>query len=577
MSEKLAAYKKAQQPLPEKYLAWELYGAGFEHLGKEGKPVLLSLPKFGPNELLGRVDAVSLCLSDTKVIKLGDQHPRLVGRDLVSEPVVLGHEVAITIMGVGEELKERFKVGERFVVQADAFWKGQSVAYGYNIRGGAAQYTVLTEVLHSGDDGSYLLPMQESTGYSEAALSEPWACVECSYHIHSRPGPKPHGRTWIIGLCGGDLGNYTLGEGFDYQGGPRRVLLTEVTGRVEEAVRKLAFEKGFEVEDSAPLATLLAKFEEKNNYTFDDIILLGKPKAELIERIGKFLGKDGHLATVCPEIIDQEAEIDIGRIHYDFLHYIGTSSTVVMQAYRGRRTSTLAKGGAAWIIGAGGPMGQMHLQRALDRTDGPRIVLATDVDDSRLAFVKERYTGLAEESDKRLILFNAEELTPQLLWSISNGEGFSDILIMAPVAQLAEEAWKYLATDGLLNFFAGVARGTKAKLRFGAFSGKGCRLVGSSGSALDDMRFTLAEAEAGRLATDKAVAAIGGINTLGEGLEGVAGRRFPGKVVIYPQLDFPLMPLSELKDYLPAVAGKLEGGQFWNREAEAALFEQLLK
>ena len=100
--------------------------------------------------------------------------------------------------------------------------------------------------------------------------------------------------------------------------------------------------------------------------------------------------------------------------------------------------------------------------------------------------------------------------------------------------------------------------------------------MGSSGSGLSDLRFTLAETEAGRLSTDRAVAAIGGIFALREGLAGVAEGRFPGKVVIYPQLDFPLISITELKNHLPAVAEKLEAGRFWNRQAEAALLETLL-
>jgi L-sorbose 1-phosphate reductase len=48
-----------------------------------------SVPEIGPDELLVRHDAVGLCFSDTKVIKLGQEHPRIY-RDMKDEPVVLG-------------------------------------------------------------------------------------------------------------------------------------------------------------------------------------------------------------------------------------------------------------------------------------------------------------------------------------------------------------------------------------------------------------------------------------------------------------------------------------------------------
>ncbi len=586
MTAKLDAYRKAQDALPPDYLAWELYGPGFDNLGKEGKPISLPLPAPGPEELLARVDALGLCFSDIKIINLGGEHPRLTGRNLAQDPVVLGHEVAATIVQVGEKLRERFQVGQKLLVQADAHWHGQSLAYGYALRGGAAQYTIFNEVLHSGDEGSYLLPIADSTGYSEAALTEPWACVECSYHIHSRPGPKPHGHTWVIGLGGADQANLSLGEGFDYKGGPKRVLLTDVIGPVAEGVRHHAKTLGFHVEETASLARLLPLLEQKQNEScqrqirrgehFDDIILLGAPRPGLVERLSPLLAKGGHFAIICPEPTEQKAEIDLGRIHYDDLHYIGTGSSVVMQAYRGRRTSALREGGAALLIGAGGPMGQMHLQRALEHPHGPRLVAAADVDEARLAFLKSRYEDLAEKHNRHLLVLDGRKLDHEMLRQVSGGEWFADIILFAPVAALAEQAWEYLGEEGVLNIFAGVAKGTKANLSLRQLCQKGCRVVGSSGSGLGDLRFTLAEAEAGRLSPDKVVAAIGGIAALREGLSGVAQGHFPGKVVIYPQLDLPLIPLPELREHLPAVADKLEGGQFWNRDAEAALLETLL-
>jgi NADPH2:quinone reductase len=47
------------------------------------------------------VDACGICFSDIKILNLGGGHPRLRGRDLAREPIVMGHEVALTVEAVG--------------------------------------------------------------------------------------------------------------------------------------------------------------------------------------------------------------------------------------------------------------------------------------------------------------------------------------------------------------------------------------------------------------------------------------------------------------------------------------------
>ena len=100
MSDTLSTYRRAEGPVPERYWLWPLYGAGIEALGRDGEPIEVETPRCGPDQLLVRHDAVGLCFSDTKVIHAGGTHPRLTGRDLSAEPVVLGHEVAMTVMPV---------------------------------------------------------------------------------------------------------------------------------------------------------------------------------------------------------------------------------------------------------------------------------------------------------------------------------------------------------------------------------------------------------------------------------------------------------------------------------------------
>jgi len=198
MSDKLTDYRRANTPLPERNCLWPLYGAGFENLGRDGRPIEVEMPKFGPDELLVRHDAVGLCFSDIKIIRLGEEHPRIY-RNMKENPVVQGHEVSMTVVGVGQNLRDQYHVGHRFIIQADIYVDGVNLAYGYEIQGGLSQYNVIDRRVLAGDDGNYLIPVRPTTGYAESALTEPWACVIAAYELKYRTGLKADGTAWIIG------------------------------------------------------------------------------------------------------------------------------------------------------------------------------------------------------------------------------------------------------------------------------------------------------------------------------------------------------------------------------------------
>ena len=69
MTDKLVEYKRADASPPERYRLWPLYGAGFENLGRDGQMIEVSMPEYGPDELLVRHDACGICFSDIKVIE----------------------------------------------------------------------------------------------------------------------------------------------------------------------------------------------------------------------------------------------------------------------------------------------------------------------------------------------------------------------------------------------------------------------------------------------------------------------------------------------------------------------------
>lgn len=582
MEDTIERYRRVDYSLPESNLRWALYGAGLHNLGKDGRPVRAEMPSIGPDELLARVDAVGLCFSDIKLITQGPEHPRISGRDLANNPTVPGHEASLTIVKVGEGLKDRFSIGDRYLIQADVFYKGESMAFGYVLPGALQQFTVLGKEIIDGDEGCYLLPVKDSAGYAEVALTEPWACVVAANRISHRETFKPSGTAWFVCADAVYSERCSLGEVFSGEGAPSRIVVSGLSGPLLGELMDLASCREFDVLHAPdPLDPEFEPGEYTDGLGFDDIVMIGRPSPEAVERASMELAKGGILAILAESPMCRKVKIDVGRIHYDGLHFLGANTTRVADAYRMERTSELKNGGKTWIIGAGGPMGQMHTQLAASASKGPALIVATDIDDERLGEVEARFGEIAHKREAELVALNPTKIGPETfgprLRQLSGENLFDDVMAMAPVPSLIEQGAEWVADGGVLNIFAGVPRGTMAYLDMGSVYLRGVRWVGSSGSRLSDMKYTLELTERGELSPGHSVSAIGGINAAAEGLKAVRDRTFPGKVVIFPQLEnLPLIPLARLSEHLPNVAAKLALSDMWTKEAEEELLRSQL-
>ena len=195
--------------IPEKMLAWRLYGEGMENFGDNDRPCEVPVPEIRDDELLVRIDAIGLCFSDVKLIRAGEAHPRVISKNLRKDPIIPGHEAVMTVVKVGSKLTGKFHVGQRYIIQADIYVNGKGFAYGYAIDGGMAQYSVLDQRVLNGDEGCYLLPISDSMPSAVAALLEPWTCVQASYMIENRRAPLSGGRVLV---AAGDDAVYRAGE-----------------------------------------------------------------------------------------------------------------------------------------------------------------------------------------------------------------------------------------------------------------------------------------------------------------------------------------------------------------------------
>ncbi|NMC46116.1 MAG: zinc-binding dehydrogenase [Chloroflexi bacterium] len=563
--------------IPGSTLAWNMYAAGIANIGKAGKPESFAIPSPGDDQLLVRVDAVGLCFSDVKLIKLGGDHPKLYGRDLSKEPTRVGHEVALTVIKVGKHLAHQYTPGQRLAVQPDIYVHQRNTAYGYTIPGGLIQYHLLGPEVLDADDGAYVIPVDEQIGYAEAALTEPWACVDAAYTQRRRLFPQAGGIMWIMGN-GDDRTGYTFSRGLD---APRLIYLTAVPEKLKEIVKNNVPDGTQVIETEDILPGKFSDFSDRvtGGKGFDDIILLSPTSGKLVGQIAKLIAFRGVLNIVATRALDGDSEIDAGRIHYHYTAYVGTQETDIAAAYgEERNRCELKKGGSALFIGAGGPMGQMHVQRAVEKKDGPAIIIATEVNQERAHVLERVITPLAQQNGRVFRIFNphnAGQSLEDFLLEITGERGVDDAVVCVPVAALMQETAQVVKPEGMLMFFAGVPNGTFIEVNLSPVFLGNLQLTGTSGSKLVDQEMVLRKTSQGELNPNRSVAAIGGMNAARDGIEALMQGTFAGKIVIFPQIiELPLMSLQELKARYPEIGSKLGENDLWTVEAEQALINR---
>jgi threonine dehydrogenase-like Zn-dependent dehydrogenase len=285
------------------------------------------------------------------------------------------------------------------------------------------------------------------------------------------------------------------------------------------------------------------------------------------------------LALIDDRPLPRKVSVDVGRIHYNRWLYVGGTEPDVARAYsRLPVRSSLRPGGTAWFVGAGGPMGRMHVQRAIQSSNGPASIVCTDVSDARLDDLRTSFAAEAQSNDIEWLCLNplqAEQYAAGMEPFRENG--FDDIIVLAPVPAVIQDAASYLAPCGVMNIFAGVARGTTADLDLGQTYLSDTRVIGHSASTIDDLRLMLHQAESGQLSPNRSVAAVGSLAAARDGLQAVQDTAYPGKIVIYPNIkDLPLTALEDLKEPLPSVYARLRHGREWTVEAEQEFLRIML-
>jgi threonine dehydrogenase-like Zn-dependent dehydrogenase len=221
----------------------------------------------------------------------------------------------------------------------------------------------------------------------------------------------------------------------------------------------------------------------------------------------------------------------------------------------------------------------MHVQRAIQVAHGPKTIVCTDVSDLRLDDLCTSFAGEAAAKGIEFICLNpTNQAAYQAGMARFKEQGFDDVIVLVPVPPVISDAASYVASKGIMNIFAGVARGTMAKLKLSDAYLKSVRIFGHSASSIADLRLMLQQAESGELSPNRSVAAVGSLSAARDGLKAVKDTTFPGKVVIFPHIkEMPLTALPDLKDKLPSVYAKLKDGREWTVEAEKEFLRIMLE
>ncbi len=209
----------------------------------------------------------------------------------------------------------------------------------------------------------------------------------------------------------------------------------------------------------------------------------------------------------------------------------------------------IKEGGNLALLAAAGPMGLGALDYALHGGRRPALILLTDIDDSRLQrartfFPPERF---AAEGVKLVFHNTRDSRDPAAdLMGLSDGQGFDDAFVFAPVAPVIQTADRILGKNGCLNFFAGPTdAGFSAAINFYNVHYGGTHVVGTTGGNNDDMIEALEMMSAGRINPAMMVTHVGGLNAVVEttlNLPKIPG----GKKLIYTNIDMELTPITEL-------------------------------
>lgn len=211
----------------------------------------------------------------------------------------------------------------------------------------------------------------------------------------------------------------------------------------------------------------------------------------------------------------------------------------------------IVEGGNMAILAGVGPMGIGAIDYAIHCNRKPGLLVVTDIDEARLKRAASIYT--VEEAEKngvtlKYVNTSGIENVQEYLLSFTNGKGYDDVFVFAPVKPVVEQGDKILGKDGCLNFFAGPTNPAfSAEFNFYNVHYNSTHIVGTSGGNTDDMIESLQMMEKGLINPSSMVTHVGGLNSVIEttlNLPKIPG----GKKLIYTNIEMELTAIVDFRE-----------------------------
>lgn len=305
-----------------------------------------------------------------------------------------------------------------------------------------------------------------------------------------------------------------------------------------------------------------------------------------------FIGGDATYVVIPAEVMEMDCLLDYEGEAY-FMGSLAEPMSCIAGAFHASYHTTqgsyehhmgIVDGGTMAILAGVGPMGLGAIDYAIHNPRRPRLLVVTDINQERLDRAAAIYT--VEEAAKngvQLVYVNtAESADPTAsLLAFTDGAGFDDVFVFAPVRQVIEQGDRILGKDGCLNFFAGPTNPEfKAELNFYDVHYASHHIVGTSGGNTDDMRESLDLMGRGIINPAAMITHVGGLNAVVETtltLPKIPG----GKKLIYTNKNLPLVAIEEFaargaSDPFYAALAEIcaRHNNLWNAEAEQYLLER---
>ena len=270
--------------------------------------------------------------------------------------------------------------------------------------------------------------------------------------------------------------------------------------------------------------------------------------------------------VLCGGRLGRPVVSQIGRVHYGGIRIIGTTGSDPAKSMENIPPSgEIRKGDKINVIGAGGPMGVMHVIRNICQGIEDITIFAGDVNEERLRALNRIALPLAEKHRVSYKPYNSSR--------DSLKERFDYVTLMAPVPDLVSESIHNADNGAIINIFAGIPAQGTGQIDLDTYLKKELYLMATSGSTLEDMKRVLARIEEGRLDTNFSVSAVCGLDGAVEGIRAVEKRLVAGKIIVYPSCrGLGLVTIKNLKEKIPQVSECLING-LWNEQAEKTLLK----